>query len=111
MGHVQWFDSPAGHVSGSLAGLGIIYVLPKDMPVLALFPTSTELKVSARGTDELVAKGLDLARAMEAAAGAVGGRGGGHPVAAGATVPLVAREEFLAKADEVVGEQMAKKTA
>ena len=111
MGHVQWFDSPAGHVSGSLAGLGIIYVLPKDMPVLALFPTSTELKVSARGTDELVAKGLDLARAMELAAGAVGGRGGGHPVAAGATVPLVAREEFLAKADEVVGVQLAKKAA
>ncbi len=111
MGHIQWFDSPAGHVSGSLAGLGIIYVLPKDAPVLALFPTSTELKVSARGTDELVARGLDLARAMEVAAGAVGGRGGGHPVAAGATVPLVAREPFLARTDELVGEQLAKRAA
>ena len=111
MRHVQWFDSPAGHVSGSLAGLGIIYVLPKDAPVLALFPTTTELKVSARGTDELVAKGMDLARAMELAAGAVAGRGGGHPVAAGATVPLVAREEFLARVDEIVGGQLAKSEA
>ena len=75
------------------------------------FDHLTELKVSARGTDELVAKGLDLARAMELAAGSVGGRGGGHPVAAGATVPLVAREEFLARADEAVGGQLARKAA
>ena len=108
MRHIQWFDSPAGHVSGSLAGLGIIYVLPKDAPVLALFPTKGELKVSGRATDELVARGLDLARVMEAAAAEVGGRGGGHPVAAGATVPLEARERFLARADELAGEQLAK---
>ena len=109
MGHIQWFDSPAGHLSGSLAGLGMIYVLPKDAPVLALFPAKGELKVSGRATDELVAKGLDLARVMEVAAGEVGGRGGGHPVAAGATVPLEARESFLARADGLVGEQLAAK--
>jgi len=109
MQHIQWFESPAGHVSGSLAGLGIIYVLPKDAPVMALFPTKGELKVSGRATDELVARGLDLARVMEVASGEVGGRGGGHPVAAGATVPLEARDSFLARADGLVGEQLAVK--
>jgi RecJ-like exonuclease len=107
MDHIQWFEPPGGHIAGPLAGLGMIYLFTKDVPVLSLFPKNGELSVSARATDRLVDQGVDMAYAMAMAAGELGGRGGGHPVAAGASVPLDARDTFLARVDELVGEQMA----
>jgi RecJ-like exonuclease len=43
---------------------------------------------------------------MRDASRAVGGDGGGHDVAAGATIPAGTRGEFLAAADRIVGEQL-----
>ena len=85
----------------------MIYLFPKDAPVLSLYPDGANLSVSARATDRLVEAGVDMALAMEVAATRVGGRGGGHPVAAGATVPVDARDEFVSQVDEIVGEQLA----
>ncbi|WP_306054924.1 DHH family phosphoesterase [Natronococcus wangiae] len=65
-----------------------------------------EVKVSARGTHSLVRKGLDLSEVMSEASRAVGGDGGGHDVAAGATVPKGSEDSFVARADEIVGEQL-----
>jgi hypothetical protein len=105
--HIQWFEPPAGHVGGPLAGLGMIYLFPKDAPVLSLFPDGESLSVSARATDRLVARGVDMAHAMSLAAGEVGGRGGGHPVAAGASVPVGTRDSFVSRVDAIVGEQVS----
>jgi single-stranded-DNA-specific exonuclease len=63
--------------------------------------------VSARGSGFLVRDGLDLSVVMSEAADAVGGGGGGHDVAAGATIPREQRDTFLEEADRIVGEQMA----
>ncbi len=106
MEHVQWFEAPSGHIAGSMAGLGMIYIFEKDVPVLSLFPSGEKLNVSARATDELVVRGVDLSEAMAVAAREVGGTGGGHPVASGATVAAVARDSFLERVDELVGEQL-----
>ncbi|HMB50073.1 MAG TPA: DHHA1 domain-containing protein, partial [Natronoarchaeum rubrum] len=38
---------------------------------------------------------------------AVGGDGGGHDVAAGATVPAGTEAEFVERADEIVGDQLS----
>jgi RecJ-like exonuclease len=65
-----------------------------------------EVKVSARGTPTLTRRGLDLSVVMREASQAVGGDGGGHNVAAGATVPKGTEDEFVALADELVGEQL-----
>jgi RecJ-like exonuclease len=105
--HIQWFEPPARHVAGPLAGLGMIYLFPKDAPVLSLFPDSATLSVSARATDRLVEMGVDMAQAMTIAGGEAGGRGGGHPVAAGASVPIESREGFIAHVDAIVGEQLS----
>ncbi len=43
---------------------------------------------------------------MSQSAGKCGGIGGGHAIAAGATVPLDAEEQFLAVADEQVAVQL-----
>ena len=66
-----------------------------------------ETKLSARCNKKLLAvsKGIDLAQAMEKASREVGGVGGGHPVAAGASIPEGAEEKFIAALDRIIGEQ------
>ncbi len=108
MTSLRWFESPETTLAGTQAGLAMNYLLPPDRPVLVLSQRDAgPTKVSGRGTNRLVAQGLDLAAALRAAAAEVGGEGGGHPVAAGATVPNERRTDFLAATDRIVGAQLA----
>ena len=95
---LQWFESPEGPLAGTQAGLAMNYLLDPSRPVVVFSPGEESYKVSGRGTLWLVSRGLDLATALREAADAVGGEGGGHRVASGATIPRSARERFL---DEV----------
>ena len=79
---------------------------PRNLPIIAFANAEDGIKVSGRGTRELVAKGLDLAAVMQAASKAVGGQGGGHHVAAGATIPPGSEEKFLEIANRMVREQL-----
>jgi single-stranded-DNA-specific exonuclease len=92
--------------TGIIAGTLIRYVCP-DKPFITLNMVEDMIKVSARGTRRLVDKGLDLAVAMRESAAAVGGQGGGHNVASGASIPITAAEEFLTVVDKIVGDQCA----
>ena len=93
--------------TGSLASTVVRYLHP-ELPFICINESEGILKVSARGTRELVSKGLDLAFAMREAAGAVGGSGGGHSVASGAAIPIGTAEEFLSIADQIIGGQLPK---
>jgi RecJ-like exonuclease len=44
---------------------------------------------------------------MREASREVGGNGGGHDVAAGATIPAGREHEFVEHADRIVGEQLS----
>jgi RecJ-like exonuclease len=109
--YVQWFD--AGEeiretIVGIVAGmaLGVDGVDP-DRPILAFArKNDEETKVSSRGTGRLVGRGLDLSAVMGEASRAVGGDGGGHDVAAGATIPAGEEESFVEKADAIIAEQL-----
>jgi len=109
--HVQYFD--AGDeiretIVGIVAGmaLGVEGVDP-DRPILAFAQKNDEeTKVSSRGTARLVRQGLDLSVVMREASQSVGGDGGGHDVAAGATVPAGEEEAFVDAADDIVGDQL-----
>ncbi|MEF8871225.1 MAG: DHH family phosphoesterase [Haloarculaceae archaeon] len=109
--HVQYFD--AGDeiretIVGIVAGmaLGVEGVDP-DRPILAFAQKNDEeTKVSSRGTARLVGQGLDLSVVMREASQSVGGDGGGHDVAAGATVPAGEEEAFIDAADDIVGDQL-----
>lgn len=103
---VQWFESPDTTLAGTQAGLAMNYLLDPRRPVLVFSPGYGQLKVSARGTLWLVDRGLDLASACREAAAAVGGEGGGHRVASGASIPAEARESFLEHADRIVAGQI-----
>jgi RecJ-like exonuclease len=68
----------------------------KELPLIGFAHTEKgEVKVSARAAQSLVDRGLDLACALTHAAKEVSGVGGGHNIAAGATIPKGKEEEFL----------------
>lgn len=103
-----WYINTIDAVStGNLASTVVRYLHP-ELPFICLNESEGILKVSARGTRELVSKGLDLSFALREAAKAVGGNGGGHNVASGASIPLGSAEEFLSIADRIIGEQLRK---
>ncbi|ELY90661.1 phosphoesterase RecJ domain-containing protein [Natrialba hulunbeirensis JCM 10989] len=126
--NLQWFhaeDRIRETIVGIVAGMAMGNEgISRSKPIIAFAdksdddvgagadPDSTddqnqEVKVSARGTHGLVRKGLDLSAVMGQASRAVGGDGGGHDVAAGATVPKGNEADFIEHADELVGEQLS----
>jgi len=110
--HLQWFhagDRIRETIVGIVAGMALGNDgISRELPILAFAEKGEgELKVSARGTHALVRRGLDLSAVVGEAARAVGGDGGGHDVAAGATVPEGRETEFLSRADAIVGDQLA----
>jgi single-stranded-DNA-specific exonuclease len=106
--HLSWFESPETTLAGTQAGLAMSYLLPPERPVFVFSDgaANTPTKVSARGTVRQVAHGLDLALVCRQAAEKVGGEGGGHRVASGATIPSGSRDAFLSHADRLIGTQL-----
>ena len=106
MRFLRWFASPETTLAGTQAGLAMIYLLPPNLPVF-VFSEHGEgpIRLSARGTMRQVSHGLDLAGVCRSAAEAVGGEGGGHPVASGATIPAGRRAAFLEAADKILEAQ------
>ncbi len=94
-------------IAGTLAELVMDYLVPKQRPVISLTPMAEkdEYQVSARGTNDLVEHDMDLAKAMKEAAEYCQGSGGGHPIAAGASIPHHRSAEFMKKLEEVFSEQ------
>lgn len=104
--HVQFYYCPEPTLAGAVAGMGMQYFFDGSKPVIAFSVLEKVTKVSSRGTRRLVAKGLDLASVMSQAAADVGGQGGGHNIAAGATIPKGKEEKFLSLVDDTVGAQL-----
>jgi len=102
-------------VTGILDGIVAEYLYPAK-PVIALNMKTrdekgarAETKISARCSKKLIAEGkedeIDLAKAMEKASKEVGGFGGGHPVAAGASIPEGSEEKFIVILNRLIEEQ------
>ena len=109
--HVQWFDAGEAireTIVGIVAGMAVgVSGVDADRPILAFArKNDEETKVSSRGTGHLVRQGLDLSAVMREASREVGGDGGGHDIAAGATVPAGEEARFVEAADAIVGEQL-----
>lgn len=105
--HVQFFYADGPTLAGTVAGVSMRYLLDQEKPTLALAVVDGMTKVSARGTDYLVDRGVNLAEALREGAEAVGGSGGGHNIASGASFPKGKEEGFLDVVDGVVGRQLA----
>lgn len=78
-----------------------------DLPLVGFaYRNKNEVKASARSSQFLVDKGLDLSVVINTAAGQVDGAGGGHNIAAGATIPKGKEEEFLQYFEQEVKKQL-----
>ncbi|MBO5653987.1 MAG: DHH family phosphoesterase [Candidatus Methanomethylophilaceae archaeon] len=73
-----------------------------DMPMMGFVDTDDGVKVSARSDRNLVNRGLNLSAVMNIAAEHVGGYGGGHNIAAGATIPKGMERKFLDVANDII---------
>lgn len=109
LNNLQYFD--AGNkikdtIVGIVAGMSVSIVGSRKLPIIAFADTEDGVKVSGRGNYDLVHKGLNLSAAMNSAAGSVNGMGGGHDIAAGATIPKPAKSEFIRILDEIIGTQL-----
>jgi len=108
--HVQYFDAGDAireTIVGIVAGMALgTEGVNADKPIIAFADADGETKVSARATGPLVGRGVDLSVVMSEASRSVGGDGGGHDIAAGATIPAGAEPTFIEAASEVVADQL-----
>jgi single-stranded-DNA-specific exonuclease len=77
-------------------------------PIIAYANMETEgvAKFSARTTDLVVHKGVNLGEVMRVAAEKYGGKGGGHNIAAGCQVPIDQIENFIGMVNDLVSKQL-----
>jgi RecJ-like exonuclease len=109
MEHLQYFD--AGNniketIVGIIAGMSTTSIGNRNKPIIAFADTDTGVKVSARGNQDLISRGLNLSKALADASSHVGGAGGGHDIAAGATIPSSSKQEFVIKLNSIIGQQI-----
>jgi RecJ-like exonuclease len=97
-------DKIIGAISSILSGS-----LPNpEKPLIAYSNVEGEdlAKISARASDTVTSRGLNLGEIMQAAAEKFLGKGGGHNVAAGAQVPIEDIDNFVKTVNELVGKQL-----
>lgn len=107
--NLQYFDAGSkikDTIVGIVAGMSLSAVGNRNLPIVAFADSQEGVKVSGRGNYDLVRRGLNLAAAMNAAAASVGGVGGGHDIAAGATIPEAGKSEFIQILDSTIGSQL-----
>ena len=82
------------------------YIGDPTKPTIGVGTTDDNAKVSSRANWQLIDDGLDLSIAMREAAESVGGRGGGHRIAAGGSFPKERETTFLMNLNQIVGDQL-----
>ncbi|MEN3056536.1 MAG: DHH family phosphoesterase [Candidatus Methanosuratincola petrocarbonis] len=78
----------------------------RSRPIFGLSNAEGVVKVSARGTPDLVRRGLNLGSAIREASEQVGGTGGGHNIAAGGQIPVGKEEAFISIVDGIVAKMI-----
>jgi RecJ-like exonuclease len=101
-----YFYSNDSSLGGVIGGIATNFILDKEKPLLSIVKKDDEIHISCRGNQYLVSKGLDLGAAMKEAAKKLGGHGGGHSIASGATISSDKEVEFLDLTDETISRQL-----
>jgi RecJ-like exonuclease len=103
---MRYFYSDSSSLGGVIAGIAINYIIDEKKPLFSIVRKEDEIHVSGRGNQMLVEKGLDLGIAMKEVSSETGGFGGGHKIAAGATISVDKEKEFLEKVDKMLVSQI-----
>lgn len=82
--------------------------IDSSLPLIGFAYTENgDVKVSARATQFLIDNGLNLSSALKKISKELGGVGGGHDIAAGATIPKGKEEEFLTLLEKEIKSQLS----
>jgi RecJ-like exonuclease len=97
-------------VVGTVASMALSSgIADPDIPIIGFAETDNGMiKVSVRAPRGMVDRGLDLSEVMSYAAKQVGGYGGGHNVAAGASIPRGREDEFITIVNIKIGKMIEK---
>ncbi|MFW6038617.1 MAG: DHH family phosphoesterase [Candidatus Saliniplasma sp.] len=101
--NIQYFFEEKKERKGELAGLSMLYIFDQNKPTLGICELEDDIDISARGTKKLVNEGLDLGEICREVANKFGGSGGGHDIAAGATVSKDHKDDYLDEFNKTVG--------
>jgi len=104
----RYFYSKDSSMGGVICGIATNFMLDNTKPLISIVRNKDEIHVSCRGNQYLVSKGLDLGVAMKQASKKLGGHGGGHAIASGATLSLEKEEEFLKLVNDIISKQLKK---
>lgn len=98
-------DTIVGSVIGNFFGSGLV---SRTKPIIgfSIEPETGFTKASGRACKELIEKGVDLNLALRGSAEPIGGLGGGHKIASGASFPAGKEKEFLFKCREILKGQI-----
>jgi len=99
-------DKNRKQVASAVSSIAIDLGILPDKPILSLMKMDTLIKVSSRTTDRNVEKGVNLGVIMNQASQNFNGSGGGHNIAAGATIPADQMDNFIHIVDEMVDYQL-----
>lgn len=95
-------ENMTGTISTILVSSGIFNPMKA---VLVLAKTKEgKLKISARGTKQLVTSGVNLGKILQELTSKHKGSGGGHDIAAGANIPVECEKEFFKELDEAISQ-------
>lgn len=98
-------ESMTGAVS-SLVSSSNLFGLSK-VTVVVTSARDGRAKISTRATDQLVARGVNLGRILQDLTPKFGGNGGGHAIAAGATLDKGRLDMFLDEFGRIIGSVLA----
>jgi single-stranded-DNA-specific exonuclease len=109
---IQFFHAKDG-IRDTIIGIVTNMLLSSEdidssLPLIGFAYTENgDVKVSARSTQMLIDKGLNLSTAIKKSSKELGGAGGGHDIAAGATIPKGKEEEFLVLIEKEIKSQLS----
>ena len=104
--YFRYFYSNRSSLGGVIGGIATNFILDKRKPLFSLVRKDEEIHISCRGNQYLVSNGLDLGSAMKDIATSLNGNGGGHKIAAGATINSKNEKDFLDKTNMIISKQM-----
>ncbi len=110
--YLQYFhagDRINENIVGIVASMLLSEETREELPIIA-FANSEDgnIKVSVRSPRSLVNRGLDFSIIMKEASAKVGGYGGGHNIAAGASIPRGKEEEFIEIVEKMIKKMLDK---
>ncbi len=98
--HIQYFYVEDSYLTSTLATIGSIYLLDPKKVTVGIH-IGKKVSVSARVHKSMSNK-INLGKILGKIAAELGGTGGGHRVAAGATIPIENERDFLRRLDEEI---------